>query len=99
MAIREKQGKTIERTTSNISIKPTSAPPGYVSLIEFLSKIQDLQPRHLLEISFSISERIKEIHVKGYALGAINFETVFVSNQVSFSFLLVRSSIFLVNFD
>ncbi len=90
MAIREKQGKTVERTTSNISSKTTSAPPGYVTLIEFLSKTQDLQPRHLLEISYSISERIKDIHEKGYALGAINFETVFVSNQVSFWVQLLR---------
>jgi len=76
------QGKNVERSTSNASGKPIRAPPGYISLIEFLRETKDLKPKHLLEISYSICEHIKDVHEIGYALGGINFESVFVSNQV-----------------
>lgn len=81
MSMKQK-GNPLERSTSTANGKLIRAPPGYVSLIEFLRDTEDLRPKHLLEISFSISELIKEVHQIGYALGGINFETVYVSNQV-----------------
>lgn len=82
------QGKPVERSTSNVSGKPIRAPPGYITLIEFLREKNDLKAKHLLEISYSISEHIKELHEIGYALGGINFDYIFVTNQVSFQLCL-----------
>ena len=72
----------MERSTSTTNGKLMRPPPGYVSLIEFLRDTEELRPKHLLEISFSISELIRDVHKAQCALGGINFDSVYVSNQV-----------------
>ena len=96
MSMKQK-GKSYERSASASNGKLIRAPPGYVSLIEYLRDTEDLRPKHLLEISFSISELIKEVHEIGYALGGINFESVYVSNQVSphHLFLFIEIELFM----
>ena len=69
--------------------KQIRAPAGYVSLIDFFRDTDDLRPKHLLEISYSISEIIKDTHQRSYALGGINFESIFVSNQLNSPRLMV----------
>lgn len=74
---------TLTRTSSAVSGLPLKPPPGYIPLIQFLRETEDLQARHLLQISCSLSEQLKDIHATGFALGGINFDHIFVSNQVS----------------
>ncbi|CAG2104371.1 unnamed protein product [Medioppia subpectinata] len=81
----KQKGKAVERSISAPKGKfmRPYPPPGYVSLIDFLDTEEDLKPKHLLEISYSISEIIKDEHQKGNAFGGIDFESVCVSNQIS----------------
>ena len=73
---------TVTRSFSNTTGRQLKPPFGYVPLIQFLRETDPLTPRHLLEISLSLSEQIKEAHGAGFALANINFDNVFVSNQV-----------------
>ncbi|CAG2118763.1 unnamed protein product, partial [Medioppia subpectinata] len=84
MSLKQK-GKAVERSISAPKGKfmRPYPPPGYVSLIDFLDTEEDLKPKHLLEISYSISEIIKDAHERGSAFGGIEFESVCVSNQIS----------------
>lgn len=80
-----KSGNTDKSNNGSVNGKQVRAPAGYVSLIDFFRDTEDLKPKHLLEISYSISEILKETHQRGYALGGINFESIFISNQVLWS--------------
>lgn len=59
------------------------APPGYLSLNNFLKENRDLKMSDLLSICYLLNEQIKQVHSSGYAIGKINFHTVFVTNKVS----------------
>ncbi|XP_054166072.1 uncharacterized protein LOC128963584 [Oppia nitens] len=82
MSLKHK-GKTVNRSTSNSNNKLIRGPPGYLPLIDFLAETEDLKPRHLLEISYSISQLIKEVHGRGHTLGGIDFQSIYVSNKLS----------------
>ena len=36
----------------------------------------------LLQICYLLNEEIKHIHLQGYAIGKINFHTVFITNKI-----------------
>ncbi|XP_015784111.1 G-protein coupled receptor GRL101 [Tetranychus urticae] len=70
-------------------IRPLKSPYGYMSLTNFLREMNNTEARFLLEISCSLSEQIKEIHEKGYALGGIDLDIIFVSSTVDSKYLRV----------
>ena len=72
-----------KNTTANnkASLK---APPGYLTLSDFLKENRDLKMEDLLKISYLLNEEIRLVHSSGYAIGKINFHTVFVTNKVGF---------------
>ena len=59
------------------------APPGYSTLGDFLKENRDLKMNDLLNICYLLNEEIKQIHANGYAIGKINFRTVFITNKVN----------------
>lgn len=58
-----------------------SPPTGYESLSQFLRNHDPLTPPDMLQISYSLSKLIKELHEQNYALGTINMDNVFVSKS------------------
>ena len=56
-----------------------SPPAGYEPLSQFLRNHDPLIPSDMLQISYSLSKLIKDLHEQSYALGTINMENVFVS--------------------
>lgn len=72
-----------QSTNTTINKSPLKAPPGYLSLNNFLKENRDLKMNDLLQICYLLNEQIKQVHLMGYAIGKINFHTVFVSNKVS----------------
>ncbi|RWS28770.1 G-protein coupled receptor GRL101-like protein, partial [Leptotrombidium deliense] len=73
----------------SIPTKTLKAPHGYTPLMQYLRDSEELEARHLLQISCSLSDQIKDIHASGYALGGIDFNNVFVSSLVDSQYLRV----------
>ena len=69
-------------SSRTLMTKPFKPPYGYVNLINYLRSLENLEPQHLLQISCSLAEQLKDIHGRGYALGGIDFDNVFVSSMV-----------------
>ena len=72
--------KSSNQATNKASLK---APPGYLTLSDFLKENRDLKMEDLLKISYLLNEEIRQVHSSGYAIGKINFHTVFVTNQIA----------------
>lgn len=75
--------QAIKNHQSNANKPLLKAPPGYLSLNDFLKENRDLKMSDLLNICYLLNEQIKQVHLSGYAIGKINFHTVFVTNKVS----------------
>lgn len=61
-------------------------PHGYIRLTEFLKDSGSLQVRCLLEITCSLSEQLKDLHERGYALGGVEIDNVFVTKMVDLKY-------------
>lgn len=70
------------KDTANRTIRPLRSPFGYMSLLEFLRRSEPLTARDLLEVTYSISEQISQIHSSGYALGSIKADNIFISESL-----------------
>ncbi|XP_075748630.1 uncharacterized protein LOC119172579 isoform X1 [Rhipicephalus microplus] len=57
------------------------APHGYMSLMQFLRSEPHVTPHQLLQIAVGVCELICELHAHNYALGGINIDCVFVTQE------------------
>lgn len=64
-----------------LNSRPFKPPHGYVSLLQYLRTVPGLRPRHLLKISTAICRTLAELHEGSYALGGIDVNAVFVSEN------------------
>ncbi|RWS24200.1 relaxin receptor-like protein, partial [Leptotrombidium deliense] len=87
IALMQKNSSLLDKTTR--ASKVVKPPHGYVPLIQYLRDTEELTAHHLLQISCSLSDQIKDIHATSHALGGINFDNVFVSNKVDSTHLKV----------
>ncbi|RWS13828.1 G-protein coupled receptor GRL101-like protein [Dinothrombium tinctorium] len=82
-----KQAQSFTPPTPNERIfKP---PHGYMPLMQFLKETENLEAKHLLQISCSLSDLLKDMHTSGYSLGGIDANNVFVSSLVDSDYLRV----------
>ncbi|KAL3241439.1 hypothetical protein MRX96_002556 [Rhipicephalus microplus] len=57
------------------------APHGYMPLMQFLRSEPHVTPHQLLQIAVGVCELICELHAHNYALGGINIDCVFVTQE------------------
>ncbi|KFM82218.1 G-protein coupled receptor GRL101, partial [Stegodyphus mimosarum] len=64
-----------------LNSRPFKPPHGYISLLQYLRTVPGLRPRHLLKIATAICKMLTELHAGSYALGGIDVNAVFVSEN------------------